>query len=260
MTFVDSHIHIDEIADEQRSRGLFLHPLYRAVIPGVTPEQSQRTRHTFDRDLRVRQAVALHPWWVPEDPVPPLASLRWRQVCELAAQPWAIAVGESGLDYLKTPRNHPLHDLVEQWFIAHIQLASELEKPLIVHAVRCHARIVELLRKYGHNKLRGVIHAFSGSLEEARQYERLNFWIGIGPPVTRMHSRRVRAAATHMPDWQLLIETDAPAMTTGDRRPGEGVCDDLCFVRDAVAELRQVGAEELTELTATNARQLFGDW
>jgi TatD DNase family protein len=260
MTFVDSHIHIDELADEQRARGLFLHPDYRAVIPGVTPEQSLQTRLAFQRDLRLQQAIALHPWWVEENPVPPWACARWRQVCELAAQPWAIAVGETGLDYLKIPRNHPLHDLVEQWFIAHIQLAIELDKPLIVHAVRCHTRIAELLRQHGQNKLRGVIHAFSGSLEEARLYARLNFFIGIGPPVTRTHSSRVRAAAAQIPDWQLLIETDAPAMTTGDRRPGQGICDDLWSVRDTVAELRQISASELAELTATNARQLFGDW
>jgi TatD DNase family protein len=260
MTFVDSHIHIDEIADEQRSRGLFLHPDYRAVIPGVTPEQSQQTRHALAHDLRVRQAIALHPWWVEENPVPPQECARWRQVCELAAQPWAIAVGESGLDHLRIPRNHPLHDLVEQWFIAHIQLANSLDKPLIVHAVRCHARVAELLKQYGQNKLRGVIHAFSGSLEEARQYARLNFHLGIGPPVTRNHSSRVRAAATHIPDWQLLIETDAPAMTTGDRRPGEGICDDLLPVMDTVAWLRGVSGAEIAGLTTENARQLFGVW
>lgn len=260
MLSVDSHIHIDEIDAAERTAGLFLEPDYRAIIPGVTPEQSRETRQKFGSDARLRQAIALHPWWVEETPFAPQGCQRWQLVCELAAEPWVAAVGESGLDYLKIPRNHELHELVEAWFVAHIELAVELNKPLIVHAVRCHARVAELLQRHGEKKLRGVIHAFSGSNEEARLYARLNFCVGIGPPVTRSHSSRVRGAAATIPDWQLLVETDAPAMTTGERRPGQGICDDLLPVIDAVAELRGVSREEVAALTARNARGLFGEW
>jgi TatD DNase family protein len=260
MTVVDSHIHIDEISDEQLPAGLFLNPDYRAIIPGVTPQQSRETRRQFAHDPRLRQAIALHPWWVEETPVSPDACPEWKMVCEMAAEKWVVAVGESGLDYLKIPRHHVLHELVEEWFIAHIRLATDLGKPLIVHAVRCHARVAELLQRHGQNQLRGVIHAFSGSLEEARQYARLNFCVGIGPPVTRLHSSRIRGAAAHIPDWQLLVETDAPAMTTGHRRPGQGICDDLLPVIDSVAGLRGISSAEVVHLTARNAIEVFGRW
>jgi TatD DNase family protein len=246
MNLFDSHIHLDEIADAQ-------YPdvdIYRALIPGIHPEKTWERLDSFVAAGH-RAAMALHPWYIGSDEP---EGDRWIRYAEAIADPRVAAVGETGLDRFKH-RDAESRERAARWFTAHVRLAADLGKPLVVHCVRAHGECLKILRSI-RPAAGGVIHAFSGSEEVMKEYDSLGFRIGIGAAVTRPHSTRVRAAAVAVPEHQLLVETDAPFMSVDADR--DGGPRDLLQVVDVVAVLRNVCVEEIADRTWQNAEQLFG--
>jgi TatD DNase family protein len=256
----DAHIHLDELDESQLGTVLWEDPHYRAVIPGVTPERTVEAQARFGSDSRIHLAAALHPWWVMDldAEATPETNTEFNAVRELAALSSTVAVGETGLDHIKCPPDHRRYEQQLHFFRAHAALSLSLNKPLIVHAVRCHAAVQQVLKPYLRAGLRVMIHAYAGSVEETRQYASLGCLMSIGPPVTREGSSRIRAAAREIPDSLLLIETDAPAMAAGvERGRGEGRVDDVTLVAACVAELRDVEPYELEAQTGRTASTFF---
>lgn len=256
----DAHIHLDELKHTQFGDGVWASPRYRAIVPGVTPAQTLQTIDHFSGDPRILVAAAIHPWWVLEldADVHPDTCPEFRAVSGLARRQQIAAVGESGLDHIKCPPTSHRYQQQLHYFRAHAALALSENKPLIVHAVRCHSVVREIIAPYVRQGLAVMIHAYAGSAEETRAYARLGCRMSIGPPVTRESSRRVRSAAADIPDELLLIETDAPAMAAGVKRArGQGRVDDIREVAAHVATLRGVAVDDLQALTERNARLLF---
>lgn len=247
MRLYDSHIHLDEMAQPEPPQQA---SHYAALVPGIVPG---RTEQRLDNLLQAGQRVGLglHPWYIGEaEPEGP----SWQAQADLSADPRISAIGETGLDHLKL-RDDKARQRAARWFEAQVRLASDLNKPLVVHCVRAHGACLEILRRV-RPKAGGAIHAFSGSLEVMRAYERLGFRIGIGAAVTRERSLRVRQAAKAAPSHQLLIETDAPYLAV-DGNP-QGFASDLYRIAEVVAELRGLAVEAVAEQTWQNAHALFG--
>jgi TatD DNase family protein len=167
--------------------------------------------------------------------------------------PWCRAIGETGLDELiTTPRS-----FLETLLIWHLQLAIEFNKPVILHSVRAHHYLLPILREYrpSHG---GVIHAFSGSYETAKQYWDLGFYLGIGGTITYDRAAKTRAAVQRMPLESILLETDAPDMPLqgfqGQRNSPEKVIE----VAQCLAELCGQAFEQVAQQTFSNTTQLFG--
>jgi len=169
----------------------------------------------------------------------------------LDVSPDVVAVGEIGLDRF-------LPELVTEaaWarqlalFEAQLELARQRDLPVILHARRCHADIRACIRRVGHRS-GGILHAFSGSVEEARQYVAMGLRLGLGGPLTYPQSARLRAVASALPLDAFVIETDAPDLVPhpfrdrhGDgraRQPGERVRNSPAYlpsVLDCFAEIR----------------------
>lgn len=253
----DSHLHVDVIA----SAILAADPVavaedWRALVPGIEP-QATREALAGSTDARLSWAAAVHPWYV-GDHDDPRDDARWRLVEALAADPRVCAVGETGLDALRTGDDESHAQRVEAWFIAHVELALAVDKPLVIHCVRALHRLLELLRERRSPRLRGVVHAFSGSVEQAAELARLGFCVGIGPAVTRDRSRRVRAVAAGVAADSLLLETDAPYMAVAPWGRGDGRPADLMAVAEAVAGLRGVGVDAVFASSARVFTRLFG--
>jgi TatD DNase family protein len=246
MRLFDSHIHLDEIEDAELPDV----EAYRALVPGIVPEV---TRERLDGLVAAghRPAMALHPWYL-ESNEP--EGERWARHAEATADPRVVAVGETGLDRFKH-RDADARQRAARWFAAHVRLAADLHKPLVVHCVRAHGECLEILRAV-RPPAGGVIHAFSGSAEVMQAYDALGFRVGIGAAVTRSRSTRVRAAAVAVPEHQLLVETDAPYMAVDDNEDGQP--RDLLRVVQVIAELRGVSVEEIARRTWENAEILFG--
>jgi TatD DNase family protein len=175
------------------------------------------------------------------------------EIRELCSRDDCVAVGETGLDYFKnfSPRAEQRDNF--RW---HIELAAELEKPLIVHCRDAHEETVELLR--GVPGVRGVMHCYTTGEAELAPYLELGFYISFSGVVTYPRNEENRKAAIAVPSDRLLFETDSPFLAPQGER---GKRNEPAFVRrvlEEVASLRGSSAEELASRTSRNAAQLFG--
>lgn len=169
----------------------------------------------------------------------------------LFADEKAVAVGECGLDY------HwpiPKEDQIAM-FEAHIRLALELDKPIIVHDRQAHAEVYELLKRY---QPRGVVHCFSGSAEDALMLARQGMFIGFGGALTFKGAKRAVKAATALPLEHIVLETDCPYMAPEPCRGQR--CDSSLIAHTGafLAQIRGVEPEVIFESTTQNAKRLFG--
>lgn len=165
----------------------------------------------------------------------------------------ATAVGECGLDYFESnlDRDRQLRLLRGQFAIAH-----HFDLPLVLHARHAFEAVIMELRQFG-KPLRGVVHSFSGSLEQAQALWRLGFHVGIGGPVTHERAQRLRRVVAALPEECLLLETDAPDQAGAGHRGQRNEPAFLVEVLECAAALRGTPASALAQATTGNARRLF---
>lgn len=241
----DSHIHLDQMTDEQRAWALRKGRAgrYRALVPGVHPEQWFKAFASLGEHDWIDFAVGVHPWEVGDSGLS-AASAHWRERIEEAlAHPSVVAIGEIGLDALRWQSSEAKAQ-GEALFVQQLEIARSHKLPVALHVVGAHSRAVELLKKHGLG-VRGVVHAFGGSLEEYRAYAGLGLAVGFGSMVTRAHARRVRRAAAEAGEGTWMLETDAPFMTVGETRRGEGPAKGLLAVIEAMVDVRRAPEEDI---------------
>jgi TatD DNase family protein len=172
----------------------------------------------------------------------------------LAGDRQLCAVGEFGLDYYLP---HLDRERQQSLFEAQLDLAAEFQLPALLHVRRSHAPVTAALKRY---KLArgGVIHAFSGSLEEAREYLKLGFKLGLGGAATWPQALRLRKVLAQLPLDAVVLETDspdmAPAMYPGMRNSPVHL-PDICA---ALAQVMGCTPEALAAASTRNAGELFG--
>lgn len=247
---VDSHAHLDdpafagdlaEVLDRARRNDVG-----RILTVGTDAESSRRAVEIAERETDVFAAPGIHPHEA--DRAPSAEPLRGP-----AAHPKAVAIGETGLDYAKrfaAPENQ------KRLFLSHLDLALELGKPIVIHCRDAHADAIEILR--GRGISRGVIHCFSGTAENAREYLAMGFYLSIAGPVTYPSAEKLRETVRSIPLDRLLVETDSPLLAPQAYR---GKRNEPAYVRYAAAEVAKVhgcSIEAIAERTTANARSLFG--
>jgi len=178
------------------------------------------------------------------------------ELARLAREPKVVAIGEIGLDFYRDLSPRPVQEAA---FRAQIELAKELEVPVIVHDRNAGPQVLRVIEDQGPPAAGGVLHCFSGSLDLARQAMELGFYIGVAGPVTFQKSDALRAVVRAVPIERLLVETDAPYLTP---EPFRGRKDnEPAFVRlvaEKVAEIKGIGLAEVARVTTANALRLFG--
>ncbi len=172
-------------------------------------------------------------------------------IASYTKQPKVAAIGEIGLDYHYdfSPR-----DVQKQVFERQIQLALDLDLPIIVHDREAHADTMELLKKY---RPRGIVHCYSGSAEMAKEILKLGMYIAFGGAVTFKNARKVVEAAASVPLERLLVETDCPYMSP---EPFRGTrCDSslIAYTAQKLAELHHTDPQSLLDQTCKNAYDVY---
>ncbi|MAB96637.1 MAG: hydrolase TatD [Pseudomonadaceae bacterium] len=257
MRLIDTHTHIDfpdfdadRSAVLARSRELGVE---RIVVLGVHQANWQRVWQLVESDGSLFAAFGLHPIYLAEHQEQHLAELRaWLQRLHGHAQ--LCAVGEIGLDYF-------IEDLDRQaqqhWFEAQLELAVEFNLPALIHVRRSHAATIATLKRIT-PKRGGIIHAFAGSHEEAREYIKLGFKLGLGGAPTWPQALRMHRVLPKLPLESIVLETDSPdmppAMYPNQRNSPEHLAD-ICL---ALASRLGISAEQLAATSSANAEQLFG--
>jgi len=177
------------------------------------------------------------------------------QLCELAAHPKCVAIGETGMDFF---RHHVNREIQEARFRTHIRAAKRMSKPVIVHMREADADTMRILQGEGVDTCGGIMHCFSSTWEIARQALDLGMSISFSGNVTFKRNETLREVASRVPEEALLIETDAPYLAPV---PYRGKRNEPAYVRhvaECIAEVRGVTAKYIAELTCENARRRFG--
>lgn len=252
MELVDSHCHLD-VGEFDPDRGEVLErarasEVTHQVVPAIHAAGWPKLRDVCATWDGLHPAYGLHPVYLQVHSDRHLDELEaWLQ------RETAVAVGECGLDYfvedLDRERQQTLFD-------AQLALAQRFNLPVVVHARRAVEAVIAAIRRYP--GVRGVVHSYAGSHEQARQLWDLGFLIGLGGPVTYERAKRIRSLAAGMPLEYLLLETDAPDQPDATHRGQRNEPARLPQVLHTIAMLRGEAPERIAETTTANAKALFG--
>ncbi len=165
-----------------------------------------------------------------------------------------VAIGEIGLDYYY---GDPPRDIQREWFERQIELAKELSLPIIIHDRDAHEDTVKIIKKTNANEIGGIFHCFSGSTEMAMDMLDYNFHISIGGVVTFKNAKKVVEVVKAVPLDKLLIETDCPYLAPEPFRGKRNNSGYLIHTIDKIAEIKGISAQEVADITFSNAKKLF---
>ncbi|MFO7943808.1 MAG: TatD family hydrolase [Anaerolineales bacterium] len=268
MKLVDTHCHLnfeayEEDLDQVLNRAWEV-GLERVLIPALDLRSSKEVVELAERDPRLFAAVGVHPNRAETWSAETVNALN-----ELARHPKVKAIGEIGLDYFhdRAPR-----EVQNKVFSRQCALARECNLPVVLHVRNaaegersCIIDLLEELKKWPQDTEeetpakggRGVVHSFSGNVEEARQVIALGYLVGITGPVTFEKAKTMQDVAAFSPSTSILIETDGPFLTPHPHRGKRNEPAYVKYIAEKIAQLRACSAREVGEVSTENADCLF---
>jgi len=252
----DSHCHLDlpELVDSwqlywQQAQSV---GVQRCLIPAVAPEYWPNLLHWRQQQPQFRIALGIHPWW---------AARQSFAVIELLAQQLQqhgaliSAVGEIGLDFAIDSNSFSQQ---QQLFSAQLALAKRFDKPLILHHRKSMVQLLAELKQQQFSQ-GGILHAFSGSPEQGREFVKLGFKLGIGGTITYERSGKTQQAVRQLPLSAFVLETDAPAMPLAGFQGQVNTPAQLRRVFAAFCQLRPEPPTDIARQLWCNTVQVLGD-
>lgn len=197
----------------------------------------------------VYAALGLHP-----DEVGDLNEERFAILKAECQKDKVVAVGEIGLDYYW---DNESHDLQEKWFIRQLELAKELDLPVIIHSRDAAEDTLKIMKEHAVG-MRGVIHCFSYSKEMAAEYVKMGFHIGVGGVVTFKNGKKLKEVVEAIPLERILLETDCPYLAPEPHRGKRNSSLYIPHIAEEIANLKGITYEEVVAQTEQNAKILFG--
>lgn len=256
MQLIDTHVHINfdvfqgelsSLRQRWQEAGV-VHLVHSCVEPG----EFQGIQSLADRFPELSFAVGLHP----------LDVHKWTdntadQIFALAnSDKRVVAIGETGLDFYKA-NNYEQQELALQ---TQLQIAKQLDKPVIIHCREAAASIKEIIEDFWRTdgEVRGVMHCWGGNVEETQWFLDLGFYISFSGVVTFKNARQVQNSAQIVPSDRLLIETDCPFLAPVPQRGKTNEPAYVRYVAEYMASLRHTSLDDLAQQTTANACRLFG--
>ena len=248
----DTHAHLDDRAfDEDRAELLKALPqqgLALVMNPGCSLESSRNVVKIAAENDYIYAAVGSHP--DAADEVNEAVIEEYRTLCKL--NPKVKAIGEIGLDYHyeDIPREIQL-----KAFRLQMELARELDLPVIVHEREAHEDGMAVVREFP--EVRGVFHCYSGSAEMARQLVNLGWYIGFTGVLTFKNARKAVEVASSIPLERIVLETDCPYMAPEPFRGKRNDPGKLYRMAEKLAQIRGLSVEEIHAITLENGKRLY---
>jgi len=252
---VDSHCHIDlkpfdndRSAVLQRANAAFVDDI---IVPAITANRWEHLKRIADKYSSVHPAYGLHPMFMSAHRVEHLDDLeQWLQAEN------AVALGECGLDFfIQSEQSEAAKKAQLHLFSSQLSIATQYKLPVIIHSRKSLDLVLKEIRQK--STLRGVVHSFSGSQQQAHQLIDQGFYLGFGGPITYTRAKNLRRLVTNLPLDALLLETDAPdqpdALHYGQRNEPAW----LHTIAQTIADLRHITYEEVVTTTTRNAYALF---
>ena len=248
---IDSHCHFDAQAFEADRPAVHNNAhnagVQAIISPAVTAASWPELQRISAKYPHIHPAYGLHPMFIDQHQSGDIDALeQWLD------QEKPAAVGECGLDFYETKqRQQKQIDYLE----AQLTLAQRYQLPVIIHARKAVEDILQRIRRYP--ELRGVIHSYSGSLEQARQFIDRGFYLGFGGPVTWPKSTRLQTLIKALPLDAILLETDAPDQADASHRGERNEPGYLPIIAEKIASLKELEFEDVAIATTHNATELF---
>lgn len=249
----ESHAHFDDEAfDEDREsllKSLEANGIEYVVNVGASMESTERTYALAKEYPFIYAAVGVHP----SDTLP-LTEKDMDRLKELAADDKTVAIGEIGLDYYW---DEPDREIQKKWFRRQIELAAEVNLPIIIHSREAAKDTLDILHELDRGSYRGVMHCFSYSPEIAKEVVKMGFYIGVGGVCTYKNAKKLVEVVEEIPLEHILLETDCPYLTPVPYRGKRNSSLYLPYIVEKIAEIKGVTVEEVERVTYENGMRLF---
>ena len=255
---IDSHCHLDgprfeddrdAVLGRAREAGV---EAFLTIGTGDGPEDLECAVRLAERYPDVYATVGVHPHDAAKSDLEAL-----RKLDVLCEHPKVLAVGEIGLDY---HYDHSPRDKQKRVFVEQMGVAAEREKPIVIHTREAWDDTLDLLRSnWASTELGGILHCFSGGLEQAKAGLEMGFFISFAGILTFRRSEELREVARALPLDRILVETDAPYLTPAPYRKIRR--NEPCYVVETarcLADVRGLPYEDVAAQTTRNFRSLFG--
>jgi len=219
------------------------------IVPSYTIESSKRALEIAKKYDNCYCAIGFHPTEIKN-----YGDEEYKWLEEHINDPKVVAIGEIGYDFHwdTTTRQEQ-----EEAFIRQIELAKKYNKPIIIHCRDAIGACLETLKKTNAKEIGGVMHSFSGSIESAKEFIKLNFFIGLGGPVTFKNAKEPKVVASLVDINYLLTETDSPYLTPHPYRGTQNSPKYIPLIVDIICSLRGITKELLEKQVEQNVERLF---
>lgn len=254
---IDTHCHINDdlyISNPEQyiSDGLEA-GVKKFLVVGFDLKSSINAVNIAEKHDFLYAAVGIHPSDIKK------ASLSdFDEIDQLAENKNVIAIGEIGLDYY-WDKDPEIKEQQKAGFIKQIEIANKHNLPISIHCREAIEDTLEILKKHP-VKRGGIMHCYAGSPESAKEFIKLGFLLGIGGVVTFKNSQKLKEVVMQIPSDSYVLETDSPYLTPEPFRGKPNHSKYLCYVRDKIAELRNISAEKVVQETTENFERVFLKW
>lgn len=249
----DTHAHYDDEAfnddRDQLLRSLADNGIEAVVNIGASIQSTKNTLALMKQYPFVYGAVGVHPSETGE-----LNEQLMDWLKHVAGEKKVVAIGEIGLDYYW---NEPEPEVQKHWFVRQLQLAREVNLPIVVHSRDAAKDTLDIIKGERVGELGGVIHCFSYSLDMAKEYLNLGFYLGIGGVLTFSNGRKLKEVVEYMPLERIVLETDCPYLSPVPNRGKRNSSLNLPYVVDAISQIKGVTPEEVIAVTEKNAKDMY---
>lgn len=249
----ETHAHYeDEAFDTDREEILETLPkqgIEYVVNVGSSIKTVEKTMELVDRYPYIYGAVGIHPENTSELDEDNFAWLKQK-----AQHPRIVAIGEIGLDYYWDTTDRETQKI---WFERQIELARELSLPLIIHSRDAANDTFRIMKDLQTDRLGAIIHCFSYSVEQARQYLNMGFYLGIGGVVTFTNAKKLKEVVEYAPLDQLVLETDCPYLAPVPNRGKRNSSLNLPYVAKEIARIKNIDYDTVVNVTKENAEKFY---
>ena len=249
---IDTHAHYDDSQfDTDRDEllgSMAAGEIGLIVDAGSTLESWGKIQKLTEEYPFIYGAIGIHP-----DEVGTLTEDHMSEMEQLLDLDKIVAVGEIGLDYYW---DNESHDIQKKWFIRQLETARKKDMPVIIHSREAAADTMDIMREYAAG-MRAVIHCYSYSVEMAKEYVKMGYYIGIGGVVTFKNAKKLKSVVEAIPLTSIVLETDCPYLAPEPYRGKRNSSLYLPYVAEKIAELKGVSVEEVIRQTEENSRKLY---
>ena len=253
--FIDSHCHpyLLDLSSYDNNMDQLMHDTQQSGVDallcvGVDTNTSEQSIAIAEKYPFVYASVGSHPSEHEGD------DISFDALCALAKHPKVIAIGETGLDYYYNKGNH---DKMQARFRLQIQAAIAMQKPLIIHTRDAREDTITIMREENADRVGGVMHCFTESLEMAKAAIDLGFYISFSGIITFKNAQDLVAVAREIPLEKIFIETDAPYLAPAPFRGKKNEPKYVRYVAEKIAEIKNVSVEKVARITSENFKRLF---